>query len=160
MRKAMTVILWLGLTACLILVISLSGQKRALEREGMDQARKNEALQTLYDQMKDEWTEKEAALTRENASLLRDTKALTMEKDALTSALCAARQETQAQRQTADALTAERETASGRLAEVLEMLLAPLPDLSAPAEQGQAPIARQRHAPLSPDQAVPVAFGE
>ena len=63
MRKAMTVILWLGLTACLILVISLSGQKRALEREGMDQARKNEELQTLYEQMKDEWTEKEAALT-------------------------------------------------------------------------------------------------
>lgn len=161
MRKAMTVILWLGLVSCLVLVISLSGQKRALERERADQARKNEALQTLYDEMKDEWTEKEAALTLENGSLLRDKKTLTQERDALTLALTAARQESRTQRQTADALTAERAAASDRLADVLNMLLAPLPQLSAPAEEQQAPPARQRHAPLLPSPAMqPVAFGE
>lgn len=131
MRKAMTVILWLGLAACLVLIISLSGQKNALQREWENEARKNEALQTLYDQMKDEWTEREAALTAEKNSLLRDTRALTLERDALTEALKASEQETQAQRQTADVLAAERETASGRLSEVLNMLLTPVPDLSA-----------------------------
>lgn len=162
MRKAMTVLLWLGLIACLVLVISLSGQKRALEREGKEQTQKNEVLQTLYDQLKDEWSEKEAALTEENSALLRDTKTLTLERDALEAALQAARQETQAQRQTADALTAERETASGRLSEVLEMLLTPVPELSAgQAETEEKPPSRERQLPFLPEKiAQPLPFAE
>ena len=130
MRKAMTVILWLGLAVCVMLLISLSGQKTALRREWENEARKNQVLQTLYDRMKEEWTEKEAALTRENSALVRDAWTLTLERDALTEALKIARQETQTQRQTADMLTAERETASGRLSEVLTMLLTPVQELS------------------------------
>ena len=129
MRKAMTVILWLGLMVCAVMLISLAGQKNALRREWESETRKNQVLQTLYDQMKDEWTEKETALTQENSALLRDAKALTLERDALAEALKAAQEETQAQRQTADRLTAERETASDRLSEVLTMLLAPVPEL-------------------------------
>ena len=162
MRKAMTVLLWLGLIACLVLVIYLAGQKRALEREGKEQTQKNEVLQTLYDQLKDEWSEKEAALTEENSALLRDTKTLTLERDALEAALQAARQETQAQRQTADALTAERETASGRLSEVLEMLLTPVPELSAgQAETEENPPSRERQLPFLPEKsAQPLPFAE
>jgi hypothetical protein len=129
MRKAMTVILWLGLMVCAVLLISLAGQKNALRSKWESETRKNQVLQTLYDRMKDEWTEKETALTQENSALLRDAKALTLERDALAKALEAAREETQAQRQTADRLTAERETASDRLSEVLTMLLAPVPEL-------------------------------
>lgn len=138
MRKAMTVILWLGLMVCAVMLISLSGQKYALRREVDSETRKNQVLQTLYDQLKDEWTEKETALTQEKNALLRDAKALTLERDALEEALKAAQAETQAQRQTADRLAAERETASGRLSEVLTMLLTPVPELadaSAEAEE-------------------------
>ena len=148
MRKAMTVILWLGLAACLVLVISLSGQKNALRREWESETRKNETLQTLYDQMKEEGTQKEAALTAEKNTLLRDTRALVLERDALTEALKASEQETQAQRQTADALTAERETASGRLSEVLNMLLTPVPDLSAVKTEADEPRVIQERQPL------------
>ena len=162
MRKVTTVILWLGLAACLALVISLSGQKRALEREWKDETRKNEVLQALYDQKKSEWQEKEAALTREKNDLLQKTKALTLERDILSEALDAARQESQAQRQTADALTAERETASGRLSEVLAMLLTPVPDLSsadAPAKDGSLP-RHPRTTPLAKNGVQPVPFAE
>ena len=137
MRKAMTVILWLGLMVCAALLISLAGQKNALRSEWASETRKNQVLQTLYDRMKDEWTEKETALTQENSALLRDAKALTLERDALAKALEAAREETQAQRQTADRLTAERETASDRLSEVLTMLLTPVPDLSAASSEAE-----------------------
>lgn len=138
MRKAMTVILWLGLAVCAVLLISLSGQKNALGREIKNETRKNEVLQTLYDQKKDEWTEKEAALTQERDALLRDTKALILERDALAEALKIAQEESQTQRQTADMLTAERETASGRLSEVLTMLLTPVAELSASGEETEA----------------------
>ena len=162
MRKVMTVTLWLGLAACLALVISLSGQKRALEREWKDETRKNEVLQALYDQMKEEWTEKEAALTLKNDTLTRDAKALSIERDALTAALKTARLETQAQRQTADALTAERETASGRLSALLDMLLTPVPGLSsadAPAKDGSLP-RHPRTTPLAKNGVQPVPFAE
>ena len=129
MRKAMTVILWLGLMVCAVMLISLSGQKYALRREVESETRKKQVLQNLYDQLKEEWTEKETALTQEKDALLRETKTLTLERDALTQALKAAQEETQAQRQTADWLTAERETASDRLSEVLTMLLTPVPEL-------------------------------
>ncbi len=135
MRKAMTVILWLGLAVCAVMMISLAGQNNALRREWTDETRKNEVLQTLYDQKKDEWTEMEAALTQERDALLWETKTLILERDALSEALKIARQETLAQRQTADALTAERETASGRLSEVLAMLLTPVTELSIPGTE-------------------------
>ncbi|MBR3108541.1 MAG: hypothetical protein IKH30_15375 [Clostridia bacterium] len=161
MRKAMTVILWLGLAACAVLLISLSGQKNALREEMQKETRKNEVLQTLYDQKKDEWTEQEAALTQERDDLLRETQALVLERDALLEALKIARQETQAQRQTADALTAERETASGRLSEVLSMLLTPVTELSiSGAETEDIPEIREQKAPPLPGkgvQAVPFA---
>ena len=139
MRKAMTVILWLGLMVCVVMLISLSGQKYALRRKVEDETRKNQVLQTLYDQMKDEWTEKETALNQEKNTLLRDTKTLTLERDALAEALKIAQQETQTQRQTADMLAAERETASGRLSEVLTMLRTPVPDLSAEEAEEELP---------------------
>ena len=163
MRKAMTVILWLGLAACLALVLSLVGQKNALRREWENETRKNEVLQTLYDQMKDEWTEKETALTQENNALLRDTKTLTLERDALAAALEAARQETQAQRQTADVLAAERETASGRLSEVLTMLRTPVPELSGlKPEAGEEDLFSQERQTLPlPERGVqPAPFAE
>ena len=162
MRKAMTVILWLGLAVCAILAISLSGQKNALRREWTDETRKNEVLQTLYDQKKDEWTEQEAALTQERDALLRENKALILERDALSEALKIARQETLAQRQTADALTAERETASGRLSEVLAMLLTPVTELSisdTEAEDAQEP-REQKALPLPEKGIQPVPFAE
>ena len=137
MRKAMTVILWLGLITCVTALISISGQKNALRRELQSETQKYEAAKTLYDQAKDEWAEKEAALTKENSALLKDTKTLTLERNALTEALKAAQEETQAQRQTADALTAERETASGRLSEVLTMLLTPVPELRASGDEAE-----------------------
>ena len=157
MRKAMTVILWLGLMVCAVLLISLSGQKTALRREWENEARKNQVLQTLYDRMKEEWTEKEAALTRENSALVRDARTLTLERDALTEALKIARQETQTQRQTADMLTAERETASGRLSEVLTMLLTPVQELSAAGAEADQP----SQTPALPKRGVqPVPFSE
>ncbi len=163
MRKAMTVILWLGLAVCAILTISLSGQKSALQRDAKDAERKTEVLQALYDQKKSEWQEKEAALTREKNDLLQKTKALTLERDILSEALDAARQESQAQRQTADALTAERETASGRLSEVLAMLLTPVPDLSAScaeAVEDGPDEARETPLPLPARGVQPVPFAE
>ena len=57
MRKAMTVILWLGLAVCAILTISLSGQKSALQRDAKDAERKTEVLQALYDQKKSDHSE-------------------------------------------------------------------------------------------------------
>ena len=157
MRKAMTVILWLGLAVCAVMMISLSGQKNALQREMKNETRKNEVLQTLYDQKKDEWAEQEAALTQERDALLRESKALILERDALSEALKIARQETQAQRQTADALTAERETASGRLSEVLTMLLTPVQDLP----DGETEDGLPAQAPPLPERGVqPVPFTE
>ena len=161
MRKAMTVILWLGLAACAVLVISLFGQKNALRGELQNETRKKEVLQTLYDQKKEEWTEQEAALTQERDDLLREKNSLVLERDALAEALNIARQETQTQRQTADALTAERETASGRLSEVLSMLLTPVTELSVSgAETEGVPAPREQKAPPLPEkgiQAVPFA---
>ena len=159
MRKAMTVILWLGLTVCVALVISLSGQKGALRRQWEEEAQKNEVLQTLYDQSKEEWAEKEAALTQENSGLLRDTRTLTWERDARMEALKAAEQETQAQRQTADVLTAERETASGRLSEVLAMLLTPVPELPPEKEESGEDLFAQA-LPLPERKFQPVPFAE
>ena len=158
MRKAMTVILWLGLAVCAVLLISLSGQKNALREEMQKETRKNEVLQTLYDQKKDERTQQETALTQERDDLLRENKALILERDALSEALKIARQETQAQRQTADALTAERETASGRLSEVLSMLLTPVTELSISGEETEDTL--EQKAPPLPEkgvQAVPFA---
>ena len=161
MRKAMTVILWLGLAVCAVLMISLSGQKNALRREMQNETRKNEVLQTLYDQKKEEWMEQETALIQERDGLLRENKALILERDALSEALKIARQETQAQRQTADALTAERETASGRLSEVLSMLLTPVTELSVSgAETEGVPVPREQKTLPLPErgvQAVPFA---
>ncbi len=158
MRKAMTVILWLGLTVCVATVISLSGQKYALKQECADEAQKNEVLQAMFDQAKDEWAEKEAALTDENSALLRDTRTLTLERDALMEALKAAEQETQTQRQAADALTAERETASGRLSEVLAMLMTPVPALPADGDETENdPFAKALPLPVRGIQAVPFA---
>ena len=158
MRKAMTVILWLGLMVCAGLLISLSGQKYALRREVESETRKNQVLQNLYDQMKDEWTQKETALTQEKNALLRDTKALTLERDALTEALKIAQQETQTQRRTADMLTAERETASDRLSEVLTMLLTPVPELpAANAEPEEEPAPAL---PLPERDVQPIPFTE
>ena len=146
MRKAMTVILWLGLMVCAALLISLSGQKYALRREVESETRKNQVLQTLYDQMKDALEEKETAMAQEKNALLRETKTLTLERDALTEALKAAQQETQVQRQTADKLAAERETASGRLSEVLTMLLTPVQELPA-AKTEESRIAGEKQMP-------------
>ncbi len=162
MRKAMTVILWLGLTVCVVSLISLSGQKHALRQEWENETQKNEVLQALYDQAKDEWAEKEAALTDENSALLRDARTLTLERDARMEALKAAEQETQAQRQTADVLTAERETASGRLSEVLAMLMIPVPELSAAGDDAKEDLSAQaRHAlPLPESDLHWVPFAE
>ena len=161
MRKVMTVFLWLGLMVCAGLLISLSGQKYALRREVESETRKNQVLQTLYDQKKDEWIEKETTLTQEKNALLRETKTLTLERDALAEALKIAQEETQAQRQTADRLTAERETASDRLSEVLTMLLAPVPEPDAgdPEAEEETP-APALALPLPERGVQPVPFTE
>ena len=159
MRKAMTVILWLGLTVCVAMLISLSGQKYALRQELENETRKNEVLLALYDQSKDEWAEKEAALTDENSALRRDASTLTLERDALMEALKAAEQETQTQRQTADVLTAERETASGRLSEVLAMLMTPVPELPANEDEPEEDLSAQKP-PLPVRGIQPIPFAE
>lgn len=140
MKKAMTVILWLGLGACLVLVFSLNSQKNALKQDWKGAVRKNEVLQTLYDQAKAEWEENTEELTAARDALSQETQALNKRLNALTKELKEAqeqasrtRNEWEAQRQ---ALNAEREAATFQLSDVLAMLSTPLPEIAAEQENG------------------------
>jgi len=146
MKKAISVLVWLGLGLCLILLVSNAGQKREYRDQANAWQRKNEALQGLYDQSKKDWQEEKEALEEENGALktaaeglreenegLRremetltsDLEALRMEAQAKTDALKTAEQEWEEQR---SSLTAEKDAASGRLSEVLALLLSPVPE--------------------------------
>ena len=160
MRKAMSVLAWLGLAAAIVMLISQMGQKNDLRQETQTARRKNEVLQALYDQGKAEWQEKNKTLAEENDALTADVEALTEENEglkqeikALNEALAAAQKEAQAyadaEKQAAEALaqaqtewdaqrqalTEEKEAASGRLSDVLAFLLTPAPEADIPAEE-------------------------
>ncbi len=141
MRKAITVCLWLGLGVCIVLLFSQAGQKALLTREKENAHRKNEVLQTLYDQAKKEWQEDTAALKEKNSALQAQLASLNEEMDAArqaaqasADALQSAQAEWDAQRQ---ALTAEKEEASGRLSEVLAFLLTDAPAQPSPAPEDE-----------------------
>lgn len=149
MRKAFTVLLALSLCVCLILLISCNGQKDSYHQLLKNAQRKNDVLQSLYDDAKEEWEETASALRQE-----RD--ALKAEKLILDKALAAAEQEITAHedaaRQSADALTqardeweAQRQTleteldaASGRISDVLALLLTPMPGQQEPEPEAEA----------------------
>ena len=146
MKKVLTVFLWLGLGACLIMMFSLNREKSGLKLDVESAQRKNDILQTLYDQAKREWEETGAELKGKNAALTAAADALREENDGLKQEVAAlaeagrqaektmalARQEWENQRL---ALTAEKEAASGRLSDVLAVLLTPAPEDAAPREE-------------------------
>ena len=143
MRKAITVCLWLGLGVCIVLLFSQAGQKSLLNQEKENARRKNEVLQTLYDQAKKEWQKETADLKEENSALKARISSLNEEMNAArqaaqasADALTAAQAEWDAQRL---ALTAEKDAASGRLSEVLAFLLTPAPEALELAEPSPTP---------------------
>lgn len=108
MKRALTALVWLALGVCLIAVLALAGQKNALDREAQEARRKNQALQTLYDQAKEEWKTSSAAMKAQTEALTREKAQLNLELSALTAALNAAQTEIQAradaEQQAADVL--------------------------------------------------------
>ena len=82
MRKAITVCLWLGLGVCIVLLFSQAGQKSLLNQEKENARRKNEVLQTLYDQAKKEWQKETADLKEENSALKARISSLNEEMNA------------------------------------------------------------------------------
>ena len=146
MKKALTALIWLSLGACLIAVLSLAGQNNALRREAQEAQRKNQALQTLYDQAKEEWDVSSTAAKTQTDALTLEKAQLNLELSAVTAALNAAQAEiqarTDAERQAADALQKaqsdweeQRAAAADRLKDVMGLLAVPAKEESAAARE-------------------------
>ena len=75
--------IWLGLAACLIMLVSAGGEKTSLREELRRERQKYEALRTLYDEEKADWQ-------TVVSSMKADAAALTLEKQTLAAALTAA----------------------------------------------------------------------
>ena len=116
MKKFFTVVLWLGLAASLIALVCVAGDKTALREENRKQKQKYEALKTMYDQEKAEWKSTADELSADNAALI-------LEKQTLAAALDEARQEMDAVKEEQETLAAEKNEASGRLSEILAVLM-------------------------------------
>ena len=133
MKRALTALVWLALGVCLIAVLALAGQKKTLDREAQEAQRKNQALQTLYDQAKEEWAVSSAAMKAQTEALTREKAQLNLELSALTAALNAAQTEIQAradaEQQAADVLLkaqSDWETQRAAMADQLTDAMAPL----------------------------------
>lgn len=118
MKKFLTVLAWLGLAACLILLVAAGGEKTSLRGELRRERQKYDALRTLYDEEKADWQ-------TVVSSMKADAAALTLEKQTLAAALTAAQQEMAAVTEERDTLSAENQEASGRLSEIMAVLMPP-----------------------------------
>ena len=128
MKKFFTALLWIGLAVSLIALVSVAGERTALRDEAKKDKQKYNALKTMYEQEKTEWKSAADELTADNA-------ALALEKQALTAALTEIRQEMDTVMAERETLTAEKNEASGRLSEIMAVLM---PETSiAPEEEPQ-----------------------
>ena len=137
LKKFFTVLLWIGLGVCLVMLISYAGESAGLREELRKEKQKYDALKTVYDQEKEEWQAESSALNADNT-------ALTLEKQALAAALREARQETDAVKAERETIAAEKDEASGRLSEIMAVLMpeekSPVPQEEAQAEEKRKPL--------------------
>ena len=122
MKKFFMVLVWIGLAVSLIMLISVAGERTALREETRKGKQKYDALKTMYDREKAEWQATSEQLTADNA-------ALALEKQSLTAALTEISQEMDTVKAERETLTAEKNEASGRLSEILAVLM-PEPETS------------------------------
>ncbi len=139
MRKFFTVCLWLGLGACLIGLMSLTGTASALRAEIRADQRRYAALQTLYDRAKDDLNAAQETQSADQQDWLAAKKSLEEELEGLRAELTAAREELDARRAAAEgwdrerqewakekaALTESLDAAEGRIDQVTALLLPP-----------------------------------
>lgn len=123
MKKFFTVLLWIGLAVSLIALVSVAGERTALRDEANKGKQKYDALKTLYDREKTEWKSTADELTADKTALI-------LEKQALAAALTEIRQEMDAMIAERETITAERNEASGRLSEIMAVLMPETPGTS------------------------------
>lgn len=116
MKKFFTALLWIGLAVSLIALVSVAGERTALRDEAKKGKQKYDALKTMYDREKAEW---QSAADELNA----DNTALALEKQALAAALTEIRQEMDTVKAERETLAAEKNEASGRLSEIMAVLM-------------------------------------
>ncbi len=116
MKKFFTALLWIGLAVSLIALVSVAGERTALRDEAKKGKQKYDALKTMYDREKTEW---QSAADELNA----DNTALALEKQALAAALTEIRQEMDTVKAERETLAAEKNEASGRLSEIMAVLM-------------------------------------
>lgn len=116
MKKFFMVLVWIGLAVSLIMLISVAGERTALREEARKGKQKYDALKTMYDREKAEWQAASEKLTADNA-------ALALEKQSIAAALTEISQEMDTVKAERETLTAEKNEASGRLSEILAVLL-------------------------------------
>lgn len=131
MRKFFAVLGWIAMAACLVVLVSAAGEKTALRKELRKEKQKYEALKALYDEEKMDW---EAV----SSGLQADNLALTLEKHSLSAALTAAREEAQSAQAEREILAAEKDMASGRLSEIMAVLMPKEPQEKALADSPDA----------------------
>ncbi|MBR5109628.1 MAG: hypothetical protein IK099_05490 [Clostridia bacterium] len=129
MKKFLMVLLWIGLAVCLVMLVSGAGEKYGLRDDLRKEKQKYDALKTVYDREKEEWQVESSELAANNA-------ALTLEKQTLAAALRTVRQEMDAVKAERETIAAEKDEASGRLSEILAVLLPGESDPS-PQQDGQ-----------------------
>ena len=125
MKKFFTVLLWIGLAVCLIMLAANAGETGGLREELRKEKLKYDALKTVYDQEKEEWKATSSKLSAANA-------ALTLEKQAIAAALREAQQEMDTVKAERETIAAEKDIASGQLSEILAVLM---PEETTPAPQ-------------------------
>ena len=124
LKKFFTVLLWLCLAASVVALFTMAGEKASMSDEARKNKQKYDALKTMYDREKAEWQSAADSLNADNT-------ALTLEKEALAAALQEARQEMDSVKAEQETLAAEKDEASGRLSEILAVLM---PGEETPAE--------------------------
>ena len=134
MKKFFTVLVWIGLAVSLIMLISVAGERTALREETRKGKQKYDALKTMYDREKAEWQATSEQLTADNA-------ALALEKQSLAAALTEISQEMDTVKAERETLTAEKNEASGRLTEILAVLM---PETETPvAPEAEQPVSKR-----------------
>ena len=69
MKKFFAVLLWIGLAVCVIMLVSLAGEKAALREENRKAQQKYDALKTVYDREKAEWKSAAEDMSADNTAL-------------------------------------------------------------------------------------------
>ncbi len=146
MKKFFTVLLWLGLAASLIALVSLAGERAALCDEVRKGKQKYDALKTMYDREKAEWQSASDELAADNT-------ALTLEKETLAAALKEAREEMDAVKAEQETLAAEKDEASGRLSEILAVLMPGEDKLVEPETEQAEALAEETQTEAEPEEA-------